>query len=139
MVVEPYDVEVDDGLWSWTFQPYGPLRPAGGVDGGGAERVAAQYVDRWLRDVRIKLIWTPAREAAMHLVPGGLLGALGLQLAQNLARHEGGLALMCRACGRSFAPRTGQRRYCQECRDRGEPQRLATKRSRERARARQRE
>ncbi len=54
---------------------------------------------------------------------GGLFGVLGVQLAYAVAGWHS--FDFCSGCGRVFhpevAPRTGQRRYCQACRDAGKP------------------
>jgi hypothetical protein len=121
------------GKW-WEYQAtsYGPLKCAGeGVL--DAKQLLSLYVSAWLADVSVGLVWSYAGEAEMDLWPGGLLGALGLQLAQSLAR-TGGLALSCRGCGQSFSPQHGNQRYCHRCKDLRESQRLATKRYRERLR-----
>ena len=90
------------------------------------------FVNGWLdhRAPRCGITWSPIGGAALGIAPRGVLGALGLQLGQVLGRASG--LAFCSVCGDVFAPsrkpRTGQRTYCDACRDPltgREPQRQA--------------
>ncbi len=108
------------------FEPYGPLGLAVPFALMDWEQTLSTFVASWLGRVNVGFAWSGKRAAGLILNPGGLVGALGLQLAQSLAGTDG-LALTCRGCARSYAPRHGNQRYCDECRALREPQRRATK------------
>lgn len=123
---------IDGRWWNYGAERYGPL----GLESGGVldtEQLLSLYVTGWLSNVSVGLAWSNARESELYLAARGLLGALGLQLAQSLARTAG-LALTCRGCAKSFSPTRGNQRYCQPCRDLKEPQQRATKAYRRRSR-----
>jgi hypothetical protein len=75
-----------------------------------------------LGDVRLGFEWTgPLPE--VNLEPGGLFGALAVDLAFAVGRASG--FAFCDGCGDVYAPSRrpvrGKRSYCQRCRDRGVP------------------
>lgn len=79
-----------------------------------------------LGDVRLGFEWTgPLPE--VNLEPGGLFGALALELAFAVGRASG--FAFCDGCGDVYAPTRrpahGKRRYCRECRDKRVPLRDA--------------
>jgi hypothetical protein len=93
------------------------------------------FVDDLLRlgGVRVGFDWTGSLPELNH-ESRGLLGALAVDLALVVSGSSG--VTICSECGNPYAPsRTpvrGNRRYCQDCRDDGAPQRFATQNYRQR-------
>ena len=97
----------------------------------------ADALDAWqtLAGARLRLSWW-ATEPHLRLGGGGLLGALGIHLLL-VATDVDGVAFC--ECGRPHMPRrpraTQWRSYCEDCRDRGVPVTLASRRYRQREKA----
>lgn len=129
-------VSAADEWWEFDFLNYGPLQLMEHDAGSGlldAKQLLAAYVGRWLSAVRLSVAWSYRREAEFLLKPLGLLGALGVQLAQDLARTDG--LATCRGCAQPYAQSHGLQRYCPECRDLKEGARRNSKAYRERLRS----
>jgi hypothetical protein len=97
-----------------------------------AAHAVGQFTDVLLDVVRLRTRLTPDGLPSTRIEPGGLLGALGLQLAQKISKTNG-LAL-CSGCSGFFSPKrkpsAGRRTYCGECRDAKIPERDAARSSR---------
>jgi hypothetical protein len=96
---------------------------------GPTAEVVGRLIDVLLDVVRLRTRLTPDGLPSTRIEPGGLLGALGLQLAQKVSKTNG-LAI-CSGCGDSFSPErkpsAGRRTYCGECRDAKIPERDAAR------------
>lgn len=113
-----------------------------GLDSGSfePELILSEFVSSWLRFARpeIRFLWSAKQRPMLQLEPGGVLGAIGLQLAQALARTDG--LSLCDGCGTGYTPRresrAGQRRFCNTCRANRVPQLAAERDYRKRRRER---
>jgi hypothetical protein len=142
------------GLWDRMFEPHPSGLPhyLGGQDGARPilERREASS-QRWMLSLVLDGGWLrPAGSRPMFrwegagrkvfLGEGGLFGELAQRLMSAIARTDG--VAICSACGRPYMPGRrpdpDRRMYCDDCRNKGRPQRDAARDYRRRKRAEER-
>jgi hypothetical protein len=77
---------------------------------------------------RLTAVWNPGCRPALEIAPGGLYGAIAIQVCLRAAQSDG--LARCDSCACWFTPpqrkpKAGQRTFCPDCRASGAPARFA--------------
>ncbi|HUG00648.1 MAG TPA: hypothetical protein VML95_02160 [Longimicrobiales bacterium] len=130
--------------WEIYYTPAFPTDVSGAPDGAGKTLEGDRYtlgraLDGWLAvgGVRARLEWGPDQgRPKMSVGSPTLFGAIAREIA-FVASGSGGL-LQCHGCGALFTPdrkpRKGERPWCVDCSEKGEPLKAAKRRYRQRRR-----